>query len=138
MNQRGFANIIILIIVITAIIGMGGYFTLNRQSLLPKPTPTPNKIQNPSPTPTPIPNPTQKPKSKTEPLISFTLPAITSKDLICTLPYSNETNITNPNHPFVVESKKVVLGFGISENYFNKHFKLLCAVDNQFSHRLVS
>lgn len=68
---------------------------------------------------------------------SFILPPITSKDSICTLPYGNETNITDPNYPLVAESKKVVLDFGISEDYFSKHFKLLCAVADQSSHRQV-
>lgn len=135
MNQKGFANIIILIVVIATIVGIGGYFVLNRQTPLtePIPTPTPNQIQNPSLTPTPTPTP----EPKTGPTTSFTLPLITSKNSICTLPYGNETNITDPNHPLVVESKKVVLGFGISEDYFNKHFKLLCAVADQPSHRQV-
>ncbi|OGY78732.1 MAG: hypothetical protein A3B74_02990 [Candidatus Kerfeldbacteria bacterium RIFCSPHIGHO2_02_FULL_42_14] len=137
MNQKGFVNIIILIVVIVAIAGIGGYVALNRQSPspgpAPTPTPTPNPIQNPSPTPTPTPTP----KPKTEPTTSFTLPPITSKDSICILPYGNETNITDPNHPLVVESKQVVLGFGISEDYFNKHFKFLCAVADQPSHRQV-
>ena len=41
MNQKGFANIIILVIVVAAIVGIGGYFILNRQAPLPEPNPTP-------------------------------------------------------------------------------------------------
>ena len=57
MNQKGFANIIILIIAVVAIAGIGGYFVLNKQAPLPEPTPTPNPIDNPNPTPNPVQNP---------------------------------------------------------------------------------
>lgn len=63
MNQKGFANIIILILVVAAIAGIGGYFVLNRQAPLPEPTPTPNLIENPNPTPTPTASSTSKPTS---------------------------------------------------------------------------
>ena len=62
-------------------------------------------------------------------------PVITDRDSICILPYGNETNITDSNHPLVAESRKVVLDYGISEDYFNKHFKLLCAVVGTPAHR---
>lgn len=64
MNQKGFANIVILIIAIVAIAGVGGYFVLNRQAPSPEPTPTPNPIENPSPNPTPIPTPKQPAQSQ--------------------------------------------------------------------------
>ncbi len=53
MNQKGFANIIILIVVVVALAGIGGYFVLNRQSPSPEPTSTPNPIENPTPISTP-------------------------------------------------------------------------------------
>ena len=55
MNQKGFANIIILIVAIIAIAGIGGYFVLNRQAPLPEPTPSPNLIDNSNATPTSTP-----------------------------------------------------------------------------------
>lgn len=66
MNQKGFANIVILIVAIVAIAGVGGYFVLNRQAPSPEPTPTPtpNPIENPSPTPTPITTPKQPAQSQ--------------------------------------------------------------------------
>lgn len=66
MNQKGFANILILIVAIVAIAGIGGYFVLNRQAPSPEPTPTPtpNPIENPSPTPTPISTPKQPVQSQ--------------------------------------------------------------------------
>ena len=52
MNQKGFANIIVIIgIVILA--GVAGYFVVNRQTPLPEPTPLP--IPSPLPSPTPAP-----------------------------------------------------------------------------------
>src|SRR3989338_11240590 len=63
MNQKGFANIIILIVAVIAIAGIGGYFVLNRQAPLPEPMPTPNPIDNPNPTPNPIQNPNPTPIS---------------------------------------------------------------------------
>lgn len=61
MSQKGFANILILIIaiVIVVIAGSGGYIVLNRLILFPKlvstlpESPAPNPIENPKPTPTP-------------------------------------------------------------------------------------
>lgn len=47
MNQKGFANIVILIVAIVAIAGVGGYFVLNRQAPSPEPTPTPTPITTP-------------------------------------------------------------------------------------------
>src|SRR3989344_6171648 len=40
-NQKGFANSIILIIVVIALAGIGSYFALNRQVLPLPPIPTP-------------------------------------------------------------------------------------------------
>jgi len=59
-NKKGFANIIILIIVVAAIAGIGGYFFLNRQALSPEPKPTPNPIEKPIPTPVPVVKPEDK------------------------------------------------------------------------------
>lgn len=70
MNQKGFANIIILIVAIVAIAGIGGYFVLNRQAPSPEPTPTPNPVENPNPTPTPTANSTSKPTSTSTPINS--------------------------------------------------------------------
>jgi|SRR3989344_4750863 len=50
MNQKGFANIIVIIGVVL-LAGITGYFMLNRQTALPTPISSPS----PSPTPTPIP-----------------------------------------------------------------------------------
>jgi hypothetical protein len=58
-------------------------------------------------------------------------------DTICTIPYFNEVNITDPNHPLVIESKQAILSSGISEAYFLAHFQLLCAVGDSLTHRQV-
>ena len=63
MNQKGFANIIILIVVVIAVAGIGGYFILNKQAPLPKPMPNPIDNPNPTPTPNPIQNPNPTPIS---------------------------------------------------------------------------
>lgn len=52
-NQKGFANIIILIVVVVALVGLviGSYFVLNRQTPTPPPIPTPRPTATTSPTP---------------------------------------------------------------------------------------
>lgn len=103
MKSKGFANIAFLLIAVIVVGGLG-YFLLTQKAS--KSTPSPKTI-------------------------TLDLPPITNKDSVCTSPYDNETNITDPSYPLVEESKNKVLGFGISKDYFNKHFKLLCAVDNK-------
>ncbi len=134
MNQGGFVNIVVVIGVII-LVGVAGHFIVNQGTF--SSTPVPSPTPSPTPIPTPAPTPTPEPKPNTEPTIFFNLPIITNKDSICVLPYGNETNINDPNNSLVVESKNVVRDFGISEDYFNKHFKLLCAVADQPSHRQV-
>lgn len=53
-NQKGFASIV-LIVVIVAIVGVGGYFVLSKKSepVAQQPTPTPTQTNTPIP-PTPI------------------------------------------------------------------------------------
>lgn len=53
MNQKGIANILLIVLVIAAIAGVGGYFILNKQAL--SPTPSPTSTPKPSSTPTPLP-----------------------------------------------------------------------------------
>ncbi len=62
MNQKGFINIILIVIVV-ALIGVGAYFVSTKQTAPPNPTPTPT----PSPTPTPTPSPTPKPSPTSKP-----------------------------------------------------------------------
>lgn len=57
MNQKGFINII-LVIIIVALAGVGAYFILNQQTTPPIFIPTPTPIPSPTPTPTPSPTPT--------------------------------------------------------------------------------
>lgn len=61
MNQKGFANIIItiLIVAIVAAVGVGSYVFLNKKSLSPGPSP----LQNPISTSTPISNSVQNPQT---------------------------------------------------------------------------
>ncbi len=68
MNQKGFANIIILIIAVIAIVGISGYFVFNRQALLPKSILTSNSIDDQNTFPTPIPIPTPKPSPVSNPI----------------------------------------------------------------------
>lgn len=72
MNQKGFANIIILIIVVAAIAGIGGYFALSRQVPLPGATPTPTPILTSTPTPAKTSNPIQNPSSTPIPISAVT------------------------------------------------------------------
>lgn len=67
MNRKGFANILILVIVIAAIVGGVGYVVLYKQIPSPTPSPTPDPIENPTPTPTPSPSPTPTPTPKPSP-----------------------------------------------------------------------
>lgn len=60
MNQKGFANIV-LIIVIVAIIAVGGYFAFVKKSEpIAQQQPTPTTIQTKTPTPSPTPTPEKK------------------------------------------------------------------------------
>lgn len=58
MNQKGFINIILVIIVI-ALIGAGAYFVSTRQVAPPTPSPTPSPTPTPTLTSTPIQKPTE-------------------------------------------------------------------------------
>lgn len=55
MNQKGFANIIVIIIGVVILVGAAGYFIVSQQLSLPEPVPSP------APTPTPTPEPTSTP-----------------------------------------------------------------------------
>src|SRR5439155_12765807 len=55
----------------------------------------------------------------------------------CAIPYSGETNITDPRHPLALKSKEAILNSGISQSYFTDHFTFLCAVADYGSHREV-
>lgn len=58
MNQKGFANII-FVIVIVALVGAGGYFVFVKKSpIVQQPEPTQTPTQTPTPTQTTTPNPT--------------------------------------------------------------------------------
>ncbi|MDO8600821.1 MAG: protease complex subunit PrcB family protein [bacterium] len=63
MNQKSFINIAVIIGVII-LIGVAGYFVVNRQTSPPEPIPLPpeNSAPTPSPISTPTPSPTPKPK----------------------------------------------------------------------------
>lgn len=94
-NQKGFANIIILILVVVALAGIGSYFVLSRQTPPPSPTitlapkalspvttatppatPTTKPISEPAIVPTPIPTPTQTPSTKPPTPISTEKPLV--------------------------------------------------------------
>ena len=71
MNQRGFANII-LVVVIVILVGTVGYFAFVKKSepVAQEPTPTPTQVtntskSNPTPTPTPA-DPTANWKTYTD------------------------------------------------------------------------
>jgi len=78
MNQKGFANIL-MIIVIVALVGAGAYFVSTKQITLPIPSPTTSTNSTPSPTPTttpksspttPIPTPTPAQPSQNNNVLS--------------------------------------------------------------------
>ena len=62
MNQKGFINILIIIIGVVVLAGVVGYFVVSQRTPspvpIPSPIPSPNLTQVPSPAPTPTPNPT--------------------------------------------------------------------------------
>ena len=62
MNQKGFINILLIVIVV-ALVWTEIYFVSTRQISPPVPTPSPS----PTPTPTPIPTPTPKPNPTPKP-----------------------------------------------------------------------
>ena len=77
MNQKGFINIL-LIMVVVALVGAGAYFVSTRQIKLPTPSPTTSLTPIPSPTPTstpksspiPIPSPTPAQPSQSNNVLS--------------------------------------------------------------------
>jgi len=71
MNQKGFANIV-LIVVIVAIVAVGGYFMFVKKSapIAQQPTPTPTQTNTPV-SPTPTPTPVSKTFSESEILASL-------------------------------------------------------------------
>lgn len=54
INQKGFANIILIVLVVI-LSGAMGYLVFSQKSFAPTPTPSPT--QNPTPSPTPLPTP---------------------------------------------------------------------------------
>jgi len=70
MNQKGFINILLIVIVV-ALVGTGAYFVGTRHTIppapIPTPTPTPSPTSTPSPTPTPPPTPKPSPTPKSSP-----------------------------------------------------------------------
>ena len=50
---------------------------------------------------------------------------------------NNASIILDSNNPLALESKKVIIDTGISENYFDEHFKLIKVVDGGSSNRRV-
>lgn len=50
---------------------------------------------------------------------------------------NNISIILDSDHPLALESKKVIIETGISENYFDEHFKLIKVVDGGYSNRRI-
>ena len=73
MNQKGFANIILLVLMVV-LVGAVGYLTLVNKPLQPTslPTPTLTSTSTPSPTPAPTITPTPRPSPTPVPTISKT------------------------------------------------------------------
>jgi len=77
MNQKGFANII-LVVVIVILVGAVGYFAFVKKSgpITQQPTPTPTQTKTPAPTPTPTPISENKNTFVNNPYgLEFTLPS---------------------------------------------------------------
>ena len=66
MNQKGFINILLIIIVV-ALVGAGAYFVSTKQTTSPNPIPTPTPSLTPIPTPSPTPKPSSTPKPSPTP-----------------------------------------------------------------------
>ena len=120
MKQKGFVNILLIIIVV-ALVGAGAYFVSTKQITTP----------NPTPSPTPKPSPTLKPSSTLTPSpvsngekIILNLPRPNTD---CTIGDKDEINITDPNHPFVLDSKNELISL-VGKEYVSQHYKFLCAV----------
>ncbi|MDO8509122.1 MAG: hypothetical protein Q7S27_05565 [Nanoarchaeota archaeon] len=78
----------------------------------------------------------KKSETQTEKESELLLQGLDGNYTICTLPYGNEKNILDPNYLLVIESKQVILEDNNTENYFEDHFRFLCAVDEP-GHRKV-
>lgn len=78
----------------------------------------------------------KKSETQTEKENEWLLQDLDGNYTICTLPYGDEKNIIDPNHPLVIESKQIILEDNNTENYFEDHFRFLCAVD-ELGHREV-
>ena len=83
MNQKGFANIL-LIIIIVALTGAGAYFVATRQTAPPAPAPAPSPSPTPTPTPTPIPSPTPTPTPQSDVIKVKLLDAFSGKKISLT------------------------------------------------------
>src|SRR3989344_4583214 len=105
MNQKGFINIILIVIVV-ALVGAGSYFVLNRQA---SPS-TPVSTLPPSSTPTPTSSNT------TTPLPKISLP-------------SSENNGTQKLTTIATESRNRFIKAGLTEQYFDQHFQFKNTTD---------
>ncbi len=71
MNQKGFINIILILIIVT-LVGAGAYFVSTRQTTPATPTPSPSPTPTPTPTPVPTPKPSPTPTPSPIPItLSF-------------------------------------------------------------------
>ena len=68
MNQKGFVNILLIVVVV--LVSAGAYFVATRKTTPSISVPTPTPTPTPAPTPTPKPNPTPKPSPTPTPVPS--------------------------------------------------------------------
>lgn len=102
MNQKGFINIL-LIVVVVALIGAGIYIVSTRQT--PPPLPTPTTTPSPSPTLIPAPTtiPTPKVPTSTKPRFIFTSPKSGEKWSLGESKNIAYEPVSNRNHRFYLE-----------------------------------
>lgn len=93
MNQKGFINILLIVLVVV-LAGVAGYFTLSNRSIAPTPTP----LVGEQPTPSPSPTPTTPPK-----------PTPTSTQ---TTPKTSDSNSPCQSSRFCKDSSFVSSGYG--------------------------
>ncbi|MDO8569355.1 MAG: hypothetical protein Q7R89_01035 [bacterium] len=64
-NQKGFANIVLIVVIVMVVVGAVGYFAFVKKSEPIVQQPTPTQTNTPAPTPTPTPTASQVPNEDT-------------------------------------------------------------------------
>ena len=124
MNQKGFANIVVIIFVVV-VVGVIGYM-----ALINKPVPISTNDSNQSQQVTgseknaPVGNASITQPDTVSPKPTE-IPYTTIKDFVCKAG-GGEKDISSPTNALVVESRQRIINLGVSGSYFDDHFELVC------------